>query len=93
LGKPALRGYDGDIEAPQHRVAVRITGLRKFREMSQRQLAEACGMTRDAITAIESGRRAIKLAEAIAISAALGIELGALVSPEPLVVHVAIPID
>lgn len=61
--------------------------------MSQRQLAEACGMTRDAITAIESGRRPIRLDEAIAICDALDVELGALVSTAPLVVHVAIPID
>lgn len=63
--------------------------------MSQRQLADACGVHRMTISAIECGRRSIKLGEAVAISAALGVELGPLVSAEPLVLHVhtEVPID
>jgi transcriptional regulator with XRE-family HTH domain len=83
------------IEELKDRVAARISSLRKIRKMSQRQLAEACGMHRMAINAIEAGSRSIKLTEAAAIAEALGVELGPLVSDEPLVLHVhtEVPID
>jgi transcriptional regulator with XRE-family HTH domain len=53
--------------------------------MSQRQLAAAIGTTQSAIWAIESGRRPLRLSEAVAICAALEVDLGAVVADEPLV--------
>lgn len=70
------------------RVAGRIAKLRQRREMSQRQLGEAVGLHRMVINKIEAGHRSIKLGEAVAFSAVLGVELTALISPEPLMLHV-----
>jgi transcriptional regulator with XRE-family HTH domain len=43
-------------------------------EMTQEQLARAVGIGRTAITRIESGERALNLAELVAVSAELGVE-------------------
>jgi transcriptional regulator with XRE-family HTH domain len=74
----------------ERRAAVRIANLRRYREMTQQQLATASGLSRIAIASIENCTRYIKLGEAVTLSAALGVELGDLVSAEPLVLHLPI---
>lgn len=63
--------------------------------MTQRELGEACGMHRMVISHLECGRRSIKLGEAVTLASVLGVDLAALVSSEPLVLHVhtEVPID
>lgn len=81
------------INGHERRAVARIASLRLYREMTQKQLANACGMTRNAISSIESGHRSLKLGEAVAIAEALGVDLGALVSTGDLVLNVQVRID
>jgi UDP-N-acetylglucosamine 1-carboxyvinyltransferase len=83
------------IDRHEHRAGARIARLREHRKLTQTQLADACGMTRQAISSIELGKRAFRLGEAVAIAEALEIDLGRLVSADPLVLHVhtEVPID
>lgn len=74
----------------ERRASARIANLRRTREMTQQQLATASGLSRIAIASIENGTRYIKLGEAVILSAVLGVELGDLVSAEPLVLQVPI---
>lgn len=74
-----------DVDAHSSRAALRILQLRQHRKMTQQQLADATGMNRSAVWAVETGRRYIRLGEAVAICAALSVDLGALVAEEPLV--------
>lgn len=55
--------------------------------MTQQQLADAIGIRRAAVSAIECGSRNLRLGEAIALCDALGVDLGAVVSVQPLVLR------
>jgi DNA-binding XRE family transcriptional regulator len=79
--------YDGGIDTQERRAAVRLVQLRRYREMSQQRLADAAGMPRFALQAVEAGNRNLRLGEAIALCEALGVELGAVVSDQPLVLR------
>lgn len=61
-------------------VASRVRQHRKARNWSQEQLAEAAGISRDALSRIERNDRAARLDTVAAIADALGIEVGALLS-------------
>ncbi|MBM4783171.1 MAG: helix-turn-helix domain-containing protein [Archangiaceae bacterium] len=69
------------------RFGLRLRALRLERELSQEQLAEAAGMSRDAVARLELGGRwprldtALRLAEALMVSLA---ELTVGAGPEPV---------
>lgn len=86
-GNQAMARYDGRVDAQERRAVVRIVNLRRYRDMSQQALADAAGMPRFALQAVEVGQRNLRLGEAIALCTALGVELGAVVSGQPLVLR------
>jgi molybdate-binding protein/DNA-binding XRE family transcriptional regulator len=63
--------------------ASRLERVRRERGLSQRELAEAAGTTRQAIGAIESGRMQPGVAIAIGVARALDTTVEALFGPEP----------
>lgn len=83
----AGQGIVVDVDEHSRRAGSRIIGLRRHREMTQQQLADATGMTRSAVWAIETGRRYLRLGEAADICAALKVDLTALVAQAPLVLE------
>ncbi len=78
----------GHVHALERRAVARIASVRRAKQMTQQQLAEAVGIRRTGITEIESGRRYLRLGEAIAICAALGVDLGDVVADEPMALRV-----
>lgn len=62
-------------------VASRVRQHRKARNWSQEHLAEAAGISRDALSRIERNDRAARLDTLAAIADALGVEVGALIAP------------
>ncbi len=61
-----------------HNVAAHVKALRESRGWSQEELAEAAGLSRDAISRIERGNRAPKLATLEAIANAAGVDVAVL---------------
>jgi transcriptional regulator with XRE-family HTH domain len=59
-------------------VAANVKALRESRRWSQEELAEAAGLSRDAISRIERGDREPRLATLEAIACAAGLEVGQL---------------
>lgn len=78
------------IREHERRAIARIYTLRRYRDLTQKQLADAVGMTRGALAAMEEGDRNLRLGEAVAICEVLQVDLAALVSPEPLNIEVPI---
>jgi len=71
------------MEPLAHRVAIQIKALRESRGWSQEALAEAAGLSRDAISRIERGDREPKLATLEDIASAVGLELAQLLASDP----------
>lgn len=63
-------------------VALRIQKVRAERHLTQEQLAEAAGISRDALSRIERNDRAARLDTLAAIAEALGVEVRDLVAPK-----------
>lgn len=62
--------------------------------MSQEQLATAAGLHRAVVAAIETGRRGIRLGEALDLCAALDVNLLAMVGEAPMTLPVpAVTVD
>ncbi len=61
--------------------------------MTQQQLAEAIGIHQAVMSAIESGKRYLRLGEAIALCTALGVSLGEVVADEPLTLRTEVRFD
>lgn len=76
-----------------HLFVSRIPRVRNARGMSQQELADAAGLVRQVISKIETGRQGVGLDDAVAICAALGISLEAMLSAEPMKLTVNVPID
>ena len=74
--------HRGRMETLAHNVAVQIKALRERRSWSQEELAEAAGLSRDAISRIERGDREPKLATLEAIANAVGLELAQLLASD-----------
>ncbi len=81
------------IKDLEHRAVARIASVRRYRQMSQQQLSEATGMPRFAIAEVEGHRRHLRLGEAIALCAALGVALGDVVSDGPLTLQADVTIQ
>lgn len=60
-------------------VAQRVRQIRQAKGWSQEQLAEAAGLSRDAVSRIERNDRAARLDTVAAIAEGLGVEVAALV--------------
>lgn len=73
------------------RFARNVGSVRRARDMTQEELATAVGLGRYAIVAVEAGGRRIRLSEAYAIAAALGVTLDAMVSNDPVTITIAVP--
>jgi transcriptional regulator with XRE-family HTH domain len=80
----------GHVHALERRAVARIASVRRAKQMTQQQLAEITGIRRAALSEIEHGQRYLRLGEALALCAALGVELGAVVADEPLVLRTQI---
>lgn len=80
-------GLVRDLDARERRAGTRVLGVRRHLDITQQQLADTVGMTRDAVSSIERGRRYFRLGEAAAICQALGVDLSALVAEAPLVLE------
>ncbi len=63
-----------------HSVAAQVRALREGRGWTQEQLAEAAGLSRDAISRIERGDREPKLVTLEAIAAAVGVDVARLMA-------------
>lgn len=61
--------------------------------MTQQQLAEAIGIHQAAMSAIESGKRYLRLGEAVALCTALDVDLGKVISDEPFTLHTEVVFD
>lgn len=61
--------------------------------MTQQQLAESIGIHQAALSAIESGKRYLRLGEAIALCAALDVSLGDVVSDDPLTLRTEVQFE
>lgn len=70
-----------------------MVAIRRHRGLSQQRLADACGIHRAAVAAIEGDKRTVSLGEAIGICAALGVNLAEMVDRSPLILRVETPID
>ncbi len=74
--------------------ATRLETLRKDRGLSQRELAQAAGITRQGVGAIESGRSQPSVVIALALARALGATVeelfGAGAEPAPLAARIAV---
>lgn len=81
------------IDELERRAVARIASVRRFRQMTQQQLSDATGMRRIAITEVESHRRHLRLGEAIALCAALGVPLADVVSDGPLTLQTDVTIQ
>lgn len=81
------RGKMTVVNERERRAVARIASVRQYREMTQQQLADQVGMRRAAVSAVECGDRNLRLGEAAAICDALGVDLGAVVSEQPLVLR------
>jgi transcriptional regulator with XRE-family HTH domain len=64
-----------------------------MRQMTQQQLAEAIGIHQAALSGIESGKRYLRLGEAIALCTALGVDLGEVVSDEPFTLRTEVQFE
>lgn len=80
----------------EKRFVARLRVLRKHHNLSAVQLAERCAelgapkIDRNVIQKIETRTRGVGLDEAMVISAALGVSIGQMVSPEPLVIEIKV---
>lgn len=81
------------IHALERRAVARIASVRRVRQMTQQQLAEAIGIHQAAMSGIEAGKRYMRLGEAIAACAALGVDLGEVVSEEPLTLRTEVQFE
>lgn len=86
-------GIMDHIHALERRAVARIASVRRMRQMTQLQLAQAIGVHQAAMSAIESGKRYLRLGEAIAACAALGVDLGQVVSEEPLTLRTEVQFE
>ncbi|WP_256789038.1 helix-turn-helix transcriptional regulator [Frankia sp. AvcI1] len=76
---------DAGSAAGVQRVRERLRTIRQLRGLTQQQVADQCGLTRTAVTDLESGRRRdISLGQALVIASVLDVSLGRLLDPEPL---------
>lgn len=71
------------------RFAERLPTVRRVRGLTQEQVAATVGINRSAIAEIETGRRGVRLGEALDLCAALGVDLAEMCAPGPLTVTVA----
>lgn len=67
--------------------------MRRVRKMTQQQLSDATGINRSSLGLIEVSRRGISLGEAALICEALDVELGAMISAEPLTLTIRTQVD
>src|SRR5229473_1957236 len=74
--------HGGYMATLAHSVAAQVRALREGRGWTQEQLAEAAGLSRDAISRIERGDREPKLVTLEAIASAVGLELAQLLASE-----------
>ncbi len=68
------------------RVVNRLKAIREAKEITQAQLAQQAGITREVLARIETGQRArgLTLEEAFALADALDVDLKRLADPEPM---------
>lgn len=64
---------DGTGELTSPSVGTAILAIRKIREMTQQDLAKACGLSRPQITNIEAGRSDTSVSMLMAIADALSV--------------------
>lgn len=83
----------GALSEHEVRFAGRVARIRAVRGMSQQQLADHVGITRSAVSEIETSRRFVRIGEAHLIAEALGVPLADMLSPEPLGLTLTVPID
>jgi DNA-binding XRE family transcriptional regulator len=74
-GKRSTKGREKDWD---HIVASVISATRQDLDMSQQQLADELGWTRDAVSNLENQRRHCKVSDLIRIAKAFGMEPDAL---------------
>lgn len=77
----------------EKRFAARLSRIRKARSLTQQQVADAAGVSRQAVALAEVGQKRIRLSDAVDISDALDVPLLDMLSPEPMRLHVSVPID
>lgn len=75
------------VNEHERRAVARIASLRRYCDLTQQQLADAIGMTRVALQAVEGGNRHLRIGEAVALCAALGVDLSVVVSEQPLMLR------
>lgn len=71
----------------------RIPKVRRARDMSQQDLAQAAGLARQVISKIETGRQGVGLDDALAICAALDVALDDMLADAPMTLTIKVPID
>ncbi len=71
----------------EERIQTRIRWLRKERRLTQEQLCDLAGISRDAISRIESGSRAPTLSTLDRVAAALGVSWAEIVGDGPELKH------
>ncbi len=77
----------------EKRFAERLPRIRKARGLTQAQLADASGLTRQALALIEAGQKRVRLSDAVDIAESIDVSLADLLSAEPLSLNVSVPID
>lgn len=77
----------------ERRFAARVRAVRVHRNWSHGDLAERVGLNRMAVANIETHRRRVTLSEAIDLAAELGVPLGDMLSPAPLVLVQEVRLD
>lgn len=83
--------YDPDLE---RRFARRLRAVREARGWSQQDVVDRAGnsISRPALSQMENGRRGIPLAEAVALTDALGVALTDMISAGRLIIEPAGPL-
>lgn len=75
-GNRASRRHRCPYFVHETRFAARLSRIRTLRCLTQADVADAVGISRQAVAQIEAGRRRITLAEALAIAAVLKVPVG-----------------
>lgn len=88
-----MHGGGSSFLEQEARFAARIRLVRQHRGITHTDLGNRAGISRMAVSNIETGKRRVQLADALALSAALEVSLTEMVSPEPLVLRTETRVD
>lgn len=83
---------DTDARVAVQRFLTRLSAVRTARGLSAQALATAAGMSRDTVASLETRRSDVALSQALALCRALDVDLGAMLSPEPLEVRTSLAV-